>query len=59
MLFTDGVSEAAGELFEEWRIEELVSDSRGLNAAELQETIVDAATSHSGGELEDDLHWSF
>ena len=58
VLFTDGVSEAtdsAGELFEESRIEELVSDSRGLSAAELQETIVDAATSHSEGELEDDL----
>jgi serine phosphatase RsbU (regulator of sigma subunit) len=58
VLFTDGVSEAmdaGGELFGEERIEELVSDSRELGAHELQRTIVDAASSFSGGELEDDL----
>jgi len=58
VLFTDGVSEAtdtAGELFGEERIEELVADSRDLAAHELQRTIVDAAASFSGGELEDDL----
>jgi len=58
VLFTDGVSEAtdaAGELFGEERIEELVSDSRDLSAHELQRTIVDAAMSFAGGELEDDL----
>lgn len=58
VLFTDGVSEAGdplGELFGEVRIEELVTDSRDLTAVELQETIVEAASSFSGGELEDDL----
>ncbi len=58
VLFTDGVSEATdagGELFGEDRIEELVADSRDLAAHELQQTIVDAAASFSGGELEDDL----
>ena len=58
VLFTDGVSEAVdagGELFGEERIEELVADSRDLSAHELQRTIVDAASSYSGGELEDDL----
>jgi hypothetical protein len=58
VLFTDGVSEAVdvdGELFGEERIEELVADSRDLSAHELQRTIVDAASSFSGGELEDDL----
>lgn len=58
VLFTDGVSEAmdaGGELFGEERIEELVADSRELSAHELQRTIVDAASSFSGGELEDDL----
>jgi hypothetical protein len=58
VLFTDGVSEATdadGDLFGEERIEELVADSRDLAAHELQRTIVDAAASFSGGELEDDL----
>lgn len=58
VLFTDGVSEAmdaGGELFGEERIEELVVDSKELSAHELQRTIVDAASSFSGGELEDDL----
>jgi Stage II sporulation protein E (SpoIIE) len=58
VLFTDGVSEAQdanGEMFGEERIEELVADSRDLDAAELQRTIVDAASSYGGGELEDDL----
>ncbi|HEX6640487.1 MAG TPA: PP2C family protein-serine/threonine phosphatase, partial [Thermoanaerobaculia bacterium] len=58
VLFTDGVSEATdagGEMFGEERIEELVADSRELDARELQQTIVDASTSFSGGELEDDL----
>ncbi|HYC91264.1 MAG TPA: SpoIIE family protein phosphatase [Thermoanaerobaculia bacterium] len=58
VLFTDGVSEAAdaaGEQFGESRIEELVTDCRDLDAAELQRTIFDAASGFSGGELEDDL----
>lgn len=58
VLFTDGVSEAAdatGEQFGEARIEELVTDCRDLEAAELQRTIFDAASGFSGGELEDDL----
>jgi serine phosphatase RsbU (regulator of sigma subunit) len=58
VLFTDGVSEAAdgaGEQFGETRIEELVTDCRDLSAGELQRTIFDAASSFSGGELEDDL----
>jgi hypothetical protein len=58
VLFTDGVSESTdgeGELFGEERIEELVADSRELGARELQQTIVDAASSFSRGELEDDL----
>ena len=58
VLFTDGVSEAMdgkGELFGEQRIEELVSDARNLGAHELQRTIVDASTSFSDGEIEDDV----
>ncbi|HEY0371940.1 MAG TPA: SpoIIE family protein phosphatase [Thermoanaerobaculia bacterium] len=58
ILFTDGVSEAtdtAGEMFGESRIEELVSDCRDLTATELQQTIVEAASAYSNGELEDDL----
>ncbi|HYK03664.1 MAG TPA: SpoIIE family protein phosphatase [Thermoanaerobaculia bacterium] len=58
VLFTDGVSEAMdlqGELFGEQRIEELVTDARNLGAHELQRTIVDASTSFSGGEIEDDV----
>lgn len=58
VLFTDGVSEAAGgdgEMFGEERLQELIADRRELGARELQETIVDAATAHSGGELDDDL----
>ncbi|MGZ8869114.1 MAG: PP2C family protein-serine/threonine phosphatase, partial [Thermoanaerobaculia bacterium] len=58
VLFTDGVSEAAdtaGEMFGEARIEELVTDCRDLAATELQQTIVDAASVYSGGELEDDV----
>ena len=58
VLFTDGVSEAAdasGELFGEQRIEELVGDARDLCAHELQRTIVDASTSFSDGEIEDDV----
>ena len=58
VLFTDGVSEASdgeGELFGEQRIEELVADARALGAEELQQTLVEAATSFARGELEDDL----
>lgn len=58
VLFTDGVSEAAdpsGELFGEARIEELVASRAGLSATELQQTIVEAASAHGGGELEDDV----
>ncbi|HUR80725.1 MAG TPA: SpoIIE family protein phosphatase [Thermoanaerobaculia bacterium] len=58
VLFTDGVSEAAdssGEQFGETRLEELVADCRDLDAAELQRTIVEATSSFSGGEPEDDL----
>jgi len=58
VLFTDGVSEAAGgdgEMFGEERLQQLIADRRELGARELQETIVDAATAHSGGELDDDL----
>ena len=58
VLFTDGVSEATDarrRAVRRERIEELVADSRDLAAHELQRTIVDAAASFSGGELEDDL----
>ena len=58
VLFTDGVSEAAGgdgEMFGEGRLEELIAGRRELGARELQNHIVDAATAHSGGELDDDL----
>ena len=58
VLFTDGVSEAAGgdgEIFGEQRLEQLVISKRDRSARELQQAIVDAATAFSGGELEDDL----
>ncbi|HUP59296.1 MAG TPA: PP2C family protein-serine/threonine phosphatase [Thermoanaerobaculia bacterium] len=57
VLFTDGVSEAGvgGELFGEQRLEELVVANRDANAPALQQSVVDAATSFAGGELEDDL----
>jgi hypothetical protein len=32
-----------------------VTDCRDLSATELQQTIVDAASAYSGGELEDDV----
>jgi sigma-B regulation protein RsbU (phosphoserine phosphatase) len=58
VLFTDGVSEAgsvAGEMFGEERIEALARSAGDASAATLQQTIVDAATSFAGGEVEDDL----
>lgn len=58
VLFTDGVSEAGdpdAELFGEERIEELVADSSELTAEELQKTILEAARSFGGGEVDDDL----
>ena len=57
VLFTDGVSEAGAgtDMFGEQRIEELVVENREADARTLQQRIVDAATTHAGGELEDDL----
>ncbi|HEX2121468.1 MAG TPA: PP2C family protein-serine/threonine phosphatase, partial [Thermoanaerobaculia bacterium] len=58
VLFTDGVSEASGgngEMFGEPLIEALVVENRTLGARELQQSIVEAATTFSGGELDDDL----
>ena len=58
VLFTDGVSEAmdaSGEQFGEQRIEELVIGAGDAGARELQDAIVDAASSFSGGEVEDDV----
>jgi serine phosphatase RsbU (regulator of sigma subunit) len=57
VLFTDGVSEAAndGEMFGEERIEELVLAMPEASAERLQQTIVGAAVSFAGGEVEDDL----
>jgi sigma-B regulation protein RsbU (phosphoserine phosphatase) len=58
VLFTDGVSEAAGpdgELFGEERIEALVSSAPAANAADLRQRLVDAAVRFSGGNLEDDV----
>jgi serine phosphatase RsbU (regulator of sigma subunit) len=58
VLFTDGVTEASdstGELFGESRIEQLVQAHPQLTAAALQGELVNAATTFSGGELEDDL----
>lgn len=56
--FTDGVSEASGgdgEMFGEPLIEALVVENRTLGARALQQSIVEAATTFSGGELDDDL----
>ncbi|HEX8618134.1 MAG TPA: SpoIIE family protein phosphatase [Thermoanaerobaculia bacterium] len=58
VLFTDGVSESVdttGELFGEQRIEELVARAGNVAAHELQQTIVAASTSFSGGEVDDDV----
>ena len=58
VLFTDGVSEAgslAGEMFGEERIEALATSAGEASAETLQQSIVDAATSCAGGEVEDDL----
>lgn len=58
VLFTDGVSEAmnrGGEQFGEQRIEELVARAGDASAAQLQQTIVEAAGSFADGEFEDDL----
>ena len=57
VLFTDGVSEAMNgtELFGEERIEELVLARPEASAERLQQTIVNAAVSFAGGEVEDDL----
>ena len=56
VLFTDGVSEASDgvEMFTEERIAELAATTNA-SAAELQQVIVDAATSFARGEVEDDL----
>jgi Stage II sporulation protein E (SpoIIE) len=58
VLFTDGLSEASdrgGEMFGEQRIEELAVAAPAAGAQELQQSIVDAVMSFSGGEVEDDL----
>jgi serine phosphatase RsbU (regulator of sigma subunit) len=58
VLFTDGVSEASdprGEQLGEGRLEDLVRRCRAEPAGSIQREIVDAALTHSGGELDDDL----
>ena len=56
VLFTDGVSEASDgvDMFTEERIAELAA-ATDASAAELQQVIVDAATTFARGEVEDDL----
>jgi serine phosphatase RsbU (regulator of sigma subunit) len=58
VLFTDGLSEAAGhnpEQFTEERLEAIVREHRRETADELRRLIVDSALQHSGGELDDDM----
>jgi serine phosphatase RsbU (regulator of sigma subunit) len=58
VLFTDGVTEATspdGQEFGEERLAELVSSGRELNAAQLQETIVQTITKFSRGNFHDDI----
>ncbi|HEX7708012.1 MAG TPA: SpoIIE family protein phosphatase [Thermoanaerobaculia bacterium] len=58
VLFTDGLSEAAGrnpEQFSEERLEAIVREHRRETADELRRLIVESALQHSGGELDDDM----
>jgi serine phosphatase RsbU (regulator of sigma subunit) len=58
VLFTDGASEARGEgdeQFGEERLAEVVAANRALSARALQARLVDAVSTFSAGELEDDL----
>jgi sigma-B regulation protein RsbU (phosphoserine phosphatase) len=58
VLLTDGITEAAnttGEQFaDNTRITDLLARNRGLTSAELRDTLLDAVTSFSDGDLEDD-----
>ena len=58
ILLTDGITEAAnasGEQFSEGdRIMELLMQNRGLTSAELRDTLLDAVTSFSAQDLQDD-----
>jgi phosphoserine phosphatase RsbU/P len=57
LLFTDGVTEVrnpAGEEFGEERLIDLLVESRGLSADQLQQTIMSAVTRYSGGNFLDD-----
>jgi sigma-B regulation protein RsbU (phosphoserine phosphatase) len=58
VLFTDGVSEAAnsvGEQFGEDRLVELAIEHRLASAADLEAIIATRVLDHAGGELQDDL----
>ena len=58
VLLTDGITEAenvAGEQFaDSARITDLLEQNRGLTSAELRDTLLDAVTSFSDGDLQDD-----
>jgi sigma-B regulation protein RsbU (phosphoserine phosphatase) len=58
VMFTDGVSEvpdANGNDFGEERLTQLLKINRELDAAELQQKIIEAITVFSGGEFHDDV----
>jgi sigma-B regulation protein RsbU (phosphoserine phosphatase) len=57
VLFTDGASEASqgDEQFGEERLADVIAAHRHLDCAGLQEAILDAVMSFSGGELADDV----
>jgi sigma-B regulation protein RsbU (phosphoserine phosphatase) len=58
VLLTDGITEAANndgsEFAEGGRIVHLLTENRGLTSAKLKETLLDAVTSFSSQELQDD-----
>ena len=57
VLFTDGASEAArnGEQFGEERLAEVITASRHLDCEGLQNAVLDAVTTFSGGDFDDDV----
>jgi sigma-B regulation protein RsbU (phosphoserine phosphatase) len=58
VLYTDGVTEAAdaaGDMFEDPRLEKIILDHGDAPALDLETSITQAVLTHTGGSLQDDL----